>query len=248
MSDLREKLSAFISQLQLDFKEIGIWKGPVDGIWTDALDQKIRDYKGSKGLRNDRSLMTNLTVDLIMDDLSRPTPVADIDQLKLAYWIETGMKYLGLKEIPGSKHNPTILAWWIEVGATWFKDDETAWCALFIGAILKEAGLPILPASKVASSLAWAEYGYKLAGPAVGAICVKRRTGGGHVGLVLGRNTAGKLVVLSGNASNRVGIDTYNESDFFAYRYPIAPPAGLKVGFQNLPVLNVSSSGIVTEA
>lgn len=50
--------------------------------------------------------------------------------------------YLGMAEWPGAKHNPKILAMFDDVGHGYVKDDETAWCAAFMGSILASLGLP----------------------------------------------------------------------------------------------------------
>ena len=34
-------------------------------------------------------------------------------------WIEEGLKHVGLKEVPGPKHNLTILNWLKTLGAWW---------------------------------------------------------------------------------------------------------------------------------
>jgi uncharacterized protein (TIGR02594 family) len=50
--------------------------------------------------------------------------------------------YLGLEEWPGTKHNPRIVEMFARSGNDWVNDDETAWCAAFVGAVLAELGLP----------------------------------------------------------------------------------------------------------
>jgi uncharacterized protein (TIGR02594 family) len=56
------------------------------------------------------------------------------------HWLPIARKYIGLTEIPGKAHNPTILRWLTELKA-WWKDDETPWCGTFVAAVLREAGL-----------------------------------------------------------------------------------------------------------
>lgn len=48
----------------------------------------------------------------------------NIDQLP---WIKTAKSYMGLKEIPGIKHNQTILTWLKNLKA-WWSGDEQPWC------------------------------------------------------------------------------------------------------------------------
>lgn len=51
-----------------------------------------------------------------------------MDPLNLTLpWILEAKKHIGLKEIPGPKHNATILSWLTQLKA-WWKEDETPWC------------------------------------------------------------------------------------------------------------------------
>ncbi|MGE9658889.1 hypothetical protein ACQP6C_10405 [Snodgrassella alvi] len=45
-------------------------------------------------------------------------------------WISEARKHIGLREIKGAKHNPTILAWlkYNKESTAWWRDDETPWC------------------------------------------------------------------------------------------------------------------------
>lgn len=55
--------------------------------------------------------------------------------------LESAGSYLGTQEWPGAKHNPAILAMFAAVGAA-VDDDETSWCAAFVGSVLASLGLP----------------------------------------------------------------------------------------------------------
>ena len=37
-------------------------------------------------------------------------------------------------------HNPVVLQYFEDTGHAWVQDDETAWCAAFVGSMLKRAG------------------------------------------------------------------------------------------------------------
>jgi len=63
--------------------------------------------------------------------------------------------YLGMKEWPGSTHNPKVVEMFATVGHRWVGDDETAWCAAFVGAVLASLGLPHTGALNARSYLAW---------------------------------------------------------------------------------------------
>ncbi|MGJ4827234.1 TIGR02594 family protein, partial [Neisseria gonorrhoeae] len=61
-------------------------------------------------------------------------------------WIAEARRHIGLKEIPGAKHNPTIVQWLKETGGfpgaakSWYFEDETPWCGLFVGYCLGKSG------------------------------------------------------------------------------------------------------------
>lgn len=55
-------------------------------------------------------------------------------------WIAIARSHIGLQEIAGSRHHPTILKWWKAIKAGWFTDDETPWCGAFVGGVLAQDG------------------------------------------------------------------------------------------------------------
>lgn len=146
-------------------------------------------------------------------------------------WLDIARKYIGLKEIKGPKHNSTILRMWVAIKAAWFKDDETPWCAGFVGFVLEEAGIK---STRSAAARSYETFGKKLDRPAVGCIAVKTRKGGGHVGFVLGRDKWGHLMILGGNQDDQVKIAPYNASSFHAFRWPGTAPAAHRY---DLPLL-----------
>ena len=54
--------------------------------------------------------------------------------MKELSWISEARKCIGLREIKGTKHNPTIIKWLDDMGkyskesTAWWRDDETPWC------------------------------------------------------------------------------------------------------------------------
>ncbi|WP_024435547.1 TIGR02594 family protein, partial [Acinetobacter baumannii] len=160
-------------------------------------------------------------------------------------WIAEAKKHLGLQEIPGKQHNPTILKWLSELKA-WWADDETAWCGTFVAHCLKSAGIAY--PKHWYRALDYVNYGTKLAKPAYGCVAIKTRKGGGHVCFVVGRDKkSGKLVCLGGNQSNKVCYALYNDSDFQEFRWygRTTQPASKRY---NLPQLSGVTAIRVTEA
>lgn len=132
-------------------------------------------------------------------------------------WIASARKYLGLKEIVGPKHNPTILGW-LKKLKSWWMEDETPWCGTFVAAMLLENDRFVIKEWFRARS--WATSGTKLSRPAYGCIVVFSRTGGGHVGFVVGTDEKGNLMVLGGNQANSVSIAAFPKTRVLAYVWP----------------------------
>ena len=133
-------------------------------------------------------------------------------------WIAEARKHVGMKEIPGPKHHPTIVKWLTKLRA-WWKDDETPWCGIFVAHCLEEAGRPI-PKNWMRAR-EYENYGTKLARPAYGCIATMSRQGGGHVAFVVGEvSKGGDLLLLGGNQGNSVSIARFPRSRITAYTWP----------------------------
>lgn len=50
-------------------------------------------------------------------------------------------RFLGLKEVPGTKSNPLIL-WMLLLDSAWPSDDEVPWCSAFVNTICHFLDLP----------------------------------------------------------------------------------------------------------
>lgn len=137
-------------------------------------------------------------------------------------WFETARQYVGLKEIPGAKHNTVIQGWLARLGA-WWRDDETPWCGVFVAHCMREAGLPV-PDNWMRAK-AWADYGSNLRSTHVapGAILVFARQGGGHVGFYAGEDNT-YFYVLGGNQGNAVTISKIAKARCIAIRWPKGEP------------------------
>ncbi len=148
-------------------------------------------------------------------------------------WLKIAREYIGQKEINGTKHNPIIVQLWkLAFEATKqpmpavFTNDETPWCGGFVGGVLAKAGLAHHIPKSFAMARAWAAAGTKLDKPAYGCVVVFSRDGGGHVGLVVGRDRYGNLMVLGRNQGDAVNIKPFAKSRVLTYRW---------CGTQNLP-------------
>ena len=139
-------------------------------------------------------------------------------------WVGRMRKHVGLTEIKGFKHNPIILdyidkAFKATGQKTWIKDDETAWCGSFLGGVFAEAELAKHIPKEFFRALSWAQVGAKLTKPCYGCVVVFKRTGGGHVGIVVGKTKTGRLKVLGANQSDQVNIQDFPTDEVVAYRW-----------------------------
>lgn len=140
-------------------------------------------------------------------------------------WVKKARGCIGLREIKGTHHNPTIINWLDEMGQfsnearAWWRDDETPWCGLFAGWIMGKSGRYVVKewyrAKAWASSLMT-----KLDMPAYGSIAVLSRQGGGHVGFVVGINARGQIMLIGGNQGDMVQISAFDASHIDGYYWP----------------------------
>lgn len=117
-------------------------------------------------------------------------------------------------------HNPKVVQYFHDIGHAWVKDDETAWCAAFVGSMLHRANMPHTGKLNARSYLEWGEP-VDLNDAEEGDIVVFSRGDPngwqGHVGFFVKR--AGKYIeVLGGNQSNQVNVKRYPVSRLLGVR------------------------------
>lgn len=144
-------------------------------------------------------------------------------------WITEAKKYIGEHEIKGPKHNPLIVQWWKDIKRGGIKDDETPWCAAFVGAMLEHVGIQ---STRFESAKSYLQWGEKLDNPIPGCIVVFTREGGGHVGFVMGQTRGGSLVVLGGNQSDAVNYKAFSRQRVSGYRWPAGEPKPADLNLQ----------------
>lgn len=138
-------------------------------------------------------------------------------------WFSLAQKEVGTVEIPGSASSTRINAYFRDSGVPLAPNDDTPWCAVFVGAMLRRAGLRGTGSGLARSYL---KYGRRLDAPVPGCIVVLRRGNSatlGHVGFFVSRGGQ-HIVVLGGNQSNSVSYARYNAADVLGYRWPDTSP------------------------
>lgn len=127
---------------------------------------------------------------------------------------------IGTWEWKGDDHNPKIVQWFADVGHSWVVDDETAWCAAFVGAMLKAGGFPHTGALNARS---YTDYGQHVdiqdAQPGDIVVFSRGDPKGwqGHVGFFV-RRDGDNIVVLGGNQANQVNESRYPVKRLLAVR------------------------------
>lgn len=132
-------------------------------------------------------------------------------------WLKEAYRHVGLREMPGERHEPMILAWWKAIRRGGIRDDETPWCAAFVGACLESAGVL---STRFESARSYLQWGEALGRPLLGCVVVLGRAGGGHVGFVVGMTGAGDPLVLGGNQEDQVNVRRFAGSRVLGYRWP----------------------------
>lgn len=149
-----------------------------------------------------------------------PATVAPVVPAGGTPWMTAANRWLGLKEIGGSKHHPQILSWW-EATKQSYRDDETPWCAAFVGGVLEECGIQ---STRSAAARSYEKYGEAVTMPTYGAIAVFWRgskTGWqGHVTFLVGTTKAGDLLCLGGNQSDAVTVAKFDRARLLGFRFP----------------------------
>lgn len=154
----------------------------------------------------------------------KTTLILKIERGNLAPWMKTAWEEVnrGVKEVAGSNSNSRIVEDYFKAAKFWGEDDSgaaNAWCASFTAFIMQQNGYQ--PPKNAYRAKAWMNFGRKAKIPTYGSICVKSRSGGGHVGFSVGRDFSGKkLYLLGGNQSDAVNVREYDISVFEGFYLP----------------------------
>lgn len=130
----------------------------------------------------------------------------------------SAQKYYLLTETPGAQHNLTILNFFSELGHTWVRTDETAWCAIFVNYLAKINGVEY---TNKLDARSWLNIGANVPNPEPGDIVVFWResiaTWKGHVGLYMGHHD-NAIHCFGGNQDNQVNIKPYPINRLLGFR------------------------------
>jgi uncharacterized protein (TIGR02594 family) len=238
-----------VKQTQLALKAVGYaltgtgWFGPATDTAVEAFQKRAGiAVTGVVDLDTARAIDAAQTSPTVAQQ-------ASAQEISRPLWLEAGIKLINVKEKPGAADNPEILAWAREEGgdiAREYTHDSIAWCALFANHILSKAGEK---GTETLWALDFAGHwpSVKLDGPAVGAFAPMKRTGGGHIICIVGRDQHGNIMGLGGNQSDQVSIVPFPVSRLNqGFWWPKNVPAPRSVGLSQLPL--VKSDGRVSSS
>jgi uncharacterized protein (TIGR02594 family) len=144
-------------------------------------------------------------------------------------WMAFAWRELGQKEMAGASASPRIADYFRRAGHAQVRDDETPWCAAFVGACLDAAEIAGTNSLAARSYLDW---GVAAEEPEYGAVTVLSRGSDpalGHVGFLVGL-TDSQVILLGGNQSNAVTVAAFARDRVLGLRRPAAVTATASVG------------------
>ncbi len=132
--------------------------------------------------------------------------------------LQIALTEYGNHDILGAQNNPDVLKYYKKIGQGWVTDDDTAWCAAFVGYCLEMAGIL---STKLLNARSYLKWGKPTVTPQMGDIVVFWRispnSAYGHVSFFI-RERDGLIYCLGGNQSDQVCISTYPKSMVLGYR------------------------------
>ncbi|CUX57823.1 conserved hypothetical protein [Agrobacterium tumefaciens str. Kerr 14] len=195
----------------------GAYGGTMDGVHGREVIAALERFQGAYDLpitgRADQATVDALRKVQSKNPNSNLVTYEKVPVPAEPVWMREARRYMGLKEIPGSKSNSTIMGWAKKLGgwiAGFYTDDDIPWCGLFVGSMISNT-LPKEPLlANPLGALNWKKFGVE-SRIARGAILVFERKGGGHVGFYVGEDRT-HYHVLGGNQDNSVSITRVDKS------------------------------------
>jgi len=254
------KETGLVYTLQGYLQAHGYYNLKLDGDFGAGTSDAVERFKKVHGMR-ERDWVGPRTWDLLSSEDAKKwadVPVAG-DDGTMPPMLREARRHLGLREIPGSRSNQTILDWAKDGGIGWYKNDDIAWCGLFHLHLAMTCHPDLTPPPNPLSARNWAgrdvpggvfksaadEPGWGKEGPdpskgeavLLGSTGVMWRTSKtkswhGHIGIVFAQNST-HIGLVGGNQSNSVSEAWYPRSRFL----------GTRIAQDDLPKAPTASTG-----
>ncbi len=130
-------------------------------------------------------------------------------------WVSIARQDIGNPESLGPNDSPLIRKILGKLNSLWLKGQP--WCGSAMAYWMNQCGIAYPKDYYRAKS--WATWGSGC-GPILGAVVVFERTGGGHVGILVGSRPDGSIRVLGANQSDSVRESWFDAARAIAYRWP----------------------------
>lgn len=211
------------------------------GYFGPQTDTAVEDYQRKAGLP--ATGIVDAATAALLDQAIAPAKAAPAP-----LWLSVSLAHLGLKEGAGAADNRELVAD-IQSVAKDYQHDATPWCAGWVSFCLSKAGEK--PTSQPLWALSYADTKsqpvLRLNGPALGAIAVKTRNGGGHVTFVAGRTRGGALACCGGNQNDEVNVSPYRPDVFVGFFWPKGAALPAVIGISALPIVNAAGKPVSSE-
>src|SRR5688572_13111086 len=117
---------------------------------------------------------------------------------------------IGVREIPGLPSNPRVLEYHATTRLR-AKNDSTSWCSSYCCWVFEGSDIR---STRSAAAISWLTWGKALDAPRKGCVVVVTRhdpknPNAAHVGLYVGEDVDGNMLLLGGNQNDMVCIKPY---------------------------------------
>jgi len=157
-------------------------------------------------------------------------------------WLTYARKDIGQRETLGPNDSPWLRT--ILKGYGWLIGQP--WCGGAVRHWFLQVG--IQPPQHWYRAKAWLDWGVDCAAPVVGAVVIFDRKGGGHVGLVVGIDARGRIMVIGGNQGDKVSVAPFDTARVLGYRLPPDSWAMTQISRNPLPLMASSAASSSNEA
>lgn len=161
--------------------------------------------------------------------------------LKEPAWLVLARADIGQRETLAPNDSPWLRRMWAGLSGSWLLGQP--WCGGAVAHWMSKAGFEYPRTYYRAKD--WLKWGESLDVPVVGAVVVFDRAGGGHVGLVVGKDARGRLMVIGGNQGDSISEAPFDMGRVLGYRWPTLAWSVVR---RPLPVLTASGASSSNEA